>query len=140
MMYAPLTTRRAPPRRVRSQTYSLLGAGTVVTNSRSPVKLKIETLALPVAAGQEMTTWSLRTGFSETSAPGAAASCSNAELASVANPTASTHQLNWTEMKRTQAPARPAASGSSTRNGYQFGPSPMILATSLHVAPESPEN
>jgi len=43
-------------------------------------------------------------------------------------------------MKRTRAPGRPAACGSSTRIGYQFGPSPMIMATSLHVAPESPEN
>ena len=81
-----------------------------------------------------------RTGFSETSAPAAAARGRNAVLASVAKPTASTHQVKSCVMNRTRAPRWLAACGRSTRRGYQLGPSPMITATSLHVAPESAEN
>jgi len=45
----------------------------VVVNSRSPVKLKTVTRALPDAAGQEITTWSAAHGVSDTSAWAAAA-------------------------------------------------------------------
>jgi len=61
-------------------------------------------------------------------------------LASVAKPTASTHHVKFCAMNRTRAPRRPWACGRSTRIGYQFCPSPTIMATSLHVTPESGEN
>src|SRR5712664_464489 len=58
MMYAPFTTRRAPPPMVRSQTYSLADAATVVWYNCSPVKLNTDRRAspAPVPGGHEITT------------------------------------------------------------------------------------
>src|SRR6266480_2661700 len=99
------------------------------------------TRAAVAPSGHEITTWSLRTGFSETPTAAAAVSTGKTVVESEANPTASTHQATAPGVtERPRAPRAPAAAGRSTRTGYHAGPSPVTAYTSFHVRPLSTEN
>src|ERR1051325_2224869 len=93
----------------------------------------------PVPAGQEKTTCDPCTGFSESSSAATGGSAARAAVESLANPTASSHQVNPADTKRTRAPRAPLSDGTSTRTGYQAGPSPSTAATVDQVAPLSRE-
>src|SRR2546428_298036 len=94
------------------------------------------TRAAVAPRGQEITTWSLRTGFSETPTAAAAVTTRKPVVESEAKPTASTHHAKPPVVtKRTRAPWAPAAAGRSTRTGCHAGPSPVTAYTSLHVPP-----
>src|SRR5438876_282604 len=96
------------------------------------------TRAAVTPSGHETTTWSLRTGFSETPTAAATVSTWKTLVESVAKPTASTHHANPpVATKRTRARGVPLAAGRSTRTGYHAGPSPVTAYTSLRVAPLS---
>src|SRR5574341_536063 len=95
----------------------------------------------PAPAGHEIHTGALRNGFSDTSTVTGGVTGVNEPAESLAKPTASTHQVKPSETNCTRAPCvvPPDIAGRSTRNGYHAGPSPMITATSSHVAPLSAE-
>src|SRR5439155_26390065 len=99
------------------------------------------TRAAVTPSGHETTTWSLRTGFSDTPTAAATVSTCKTPVESVAKPTASTHHANApVATKRTRARGVPLAAGRSTRTGYRAGPSPATADTALHVAPPSADD
>src|SRR5436190_1955624 len=94
------------------------------------------TRAAVAPSGQEITTWALRTGFSETPTVATAVSTWKTVVESEANPTASTHQANPPVVtKRTRAPRAPAAAGRSTRTGCHASPYPGTEYTSVQMPP-----
>src|SRR2546428_11964222 len=99
------------------------------------------TRAAVAPSGHETTTWSLRTGFSETPTAAAAVSTWKTLVESVAKPTASTHHANPpVATKRTRARGAPGAAGRAPRTGDHAGPSPLAADTSPHVAPPAAGN
>src|SRR2546428_12999417 len=99
------------------------------------------TRATVAPSGHETTTWSLRTGFSETPTAAAAVTTWKTPVESVAKPTASTHHANPpVATKRTRARGAPVAAGRSPRPGYHARPPAVAAYTSLHLAAPSADD